>query len=76
MPHATAQQALEELTEEAVLPHPVRLRDLILRTRLDAATALELNRDFQAYLSHYGEAEQQARRILTRLAALEPKQAG
>jgi hypothetical protein len=76
MQHPTAQQALDELNEDAVLPHPVRLRDLILRTRLDPATALELNREFQSYLTHYGEAERQARTILSRLAALEPKQAG
>ncbi len=29
-----AKSALEELKEDALLPHPVRLRDMILRIRL------------------------------------------
>ncbi len=68
-----ARQALEELREEALLPHPVRLRDMILRVRLDAETALELNRDFQNYLTRYGETERLAREILERLATQAPK---
>ena len=47
--------ALEELREDAVLPHPVRMRDMILRKQLAAGAALELNREFQSYLAHYGE---------------------
>ena len=31
-----AKSALEELKEDALLPHPVRLRDMILRIRLGA----------------------------------------
>ena len=31
--------ALDELKEDAVLPHPVRLRDMILRTQHDASEA-------------------------------------
>lgn len=65
--------ALEELNEEAVLPHPVRLRDMILRTSLDAAEAIELNREFQSYLTHYGETQKVALEILERLAAGQPK---
>lgn len=67
------QQALDELREDAQLPHPVRLRDMILRTRLDPAVALEMNREFQDYLSHFGESERLARSILEKLAGLEPK---
>lgn len=66
-------QALEDLREEALLPHPVRLRDMILRVRLDAESALDLNRDFQNYLARYGETERLAREILERLATQEPK---
>lgn len=67
--------ALDELKEDAVLPHPVRLRDMILRTQLDAGEALELNREFQSYLTHYGETQKLALEILERLAAGEAKKA-
>jgi hypothetical protein len=73
MPRPDAQTALEELREEAVLPHPVKLRDMILRTKLDAATALELNREFQDYLSHFGETQKLGALILEKLAQGEPK---
>jgi hypothetical protein len=67
--------ALDELREDAMLPHPVRMRDMILRTPLDAPEALELNREFQSYLTHYGETQKLALEILERLAASEPKKA-
>lgn len=65
--------ALDELKEDAVLPHPVRLRDMIMRTNLDAVEAVDLSRDFQNYLSHYGETQKVAREILEKLAAGVPK---
>ena len=68
-----AKSALDELKEDAVLPHPVRLRDMILRTQLDAVRALEMNREFQSYLSHYGETQKVALEILEKLAASEPR---
>ena len=34
MYHYDAKLALEELQEDALLPHPVKLRDMILRTQL------------------------------------------
>lgn len=64
--------ALDELREDAVLPHPVRLRDMILRTQLDAGEALEMNREFQSYLSRYGETQKVALEILEKLAANAP----
>jgi hypothetical protein len=67
--------ALDELREDAVLPHPVRLRDMILRTPLGASEALELNREFQSYLSHYGETQKVALEVLEKLAASEAKKA-
>jgi hypothetical protein len=67
--------ALDELREDALLPHPVRLRDMILRTPLGASEALELNREFQSYLSHYGETQKVALEILERLAASEAEKA-
>lgn len=73
MYHYDSRLALSELKEEAVLPHPVHLRDMILRTRLDAETALELNRQFQDYLSHFGETQKIAESILEKLATGQPK---
>jgi hypothetical protein len=67
--------ALEELREDALLPHPVRLRDMILRTSLDAADALELNREFQSYLTQYGGTQKLALEILEKLAHSEAKKA-
>jgi len=67
--------AIDELKEDAVLPHPVRMRDMILRTPLGAGEALELNREFQNYLSHYGETQKVALEILERLAASEAQKA-
>jgi hypothetical protein len=67
--------ALDELKEDAVLPHPVRLRDMILRTPLGASEALELNREFQSYLSHYGDTQKVALEILEKLTASEAKKA-
>ena len=67
--------ALDELKEDAILPHPVRMRDMILRTQLDADEALELNREFQSYLSHYGQTQKVAMEILQKLAASAPEKA-
>jgi len=69
MYHYNPETALEELRDEAVLPHPVHLRDMILRTKLEAPAALDLNRDFQEYLTQFGEAQKLAQGILERLAA-------
>jgi hypothetical protein len=65
--------ALEELNEDAVLPHPVRLRDMILRIRLAAGDALDINREFQSYLAAFGQTQTIAREILQKLAVGEPK---
>jgi hypothetical protein len=51
-----------------VLPHPVHLRDMILRTKLSAPSALDLNREFQDYLARFGETQKIAREILEQLA--------
>jgi hypothetical protein len=63
------QSALEELNEDALLPHPVRLRDMILRVNLGASEALDLNREFQQYLAAFGQTQQIGREILQKLAA-------
>jgi hypothetical protein len=69
-----AKTALDELKEDALLPHPVRLRDMILRTQLDASEAIDLNREFQSYLAHYGETQKVALEILEKIAANIPGQ--
>jgi hypothetical protein len=67
--HFDPKIALDELREDALLPHPVQLRDMILRTKLDPTTALDLNREFQEYLTNFGELQKTARKILEQLAA-------
>jgi len=68
MYHYDPVSALDELRDDAVLPHPVHLRDMILRTKLDPTTALDLNREFQDYLTRFGELQKLAREILERIA--------
>jgi hypothetical protein len=69
MYHYNVETALEELQEEALLPNPVHIRDMIVRSHLTPDQALELNRKFQTYLSAFGEAQSVARSILEQLAA-------
>ena len=73
MYHYDPRTALDELRDEAVLPHPVHLRDMILRTKLDPDAARDLNRDFQSYLTHFGEVQKIALGILEKLAVGSPK---
>jgi hypothetical protein len=68
MYHYDPNTALDELRDDAVLPHPVHLRDMILRTKLNADSALDLNREFQEYLTHFGDVQRIAREILEQLA--------
>jgi hypothetical protein len=73
MYHYDPRIALDELRDDALLPHPVHLRDMILRTRLDAPAALDLNHEFQGYLSQFGELQKIGLSILEKLAAGSPK---
>jgi hypothetical protein len=68
MYHYDPKVALDELLDDATLPHPVHLRDMILRTKLDPNSALDLNREFQDYLTRFGETQKIAHEILERLA--------
>ena len=68
MHHYDPKTALEELTEEATLPNPVRVRDMMLRKQLTADKALELNRLFAEYQKFFAEAQKLGREILTQLA--------
>jgi hypothetical protein len=75
MYHYNPQMALEELQEDALLPHPVKLRDMILRNQLGPQDAQLLNHDFQEYLTRFGELQRIARGILDKLAAGQRKTA-
>ena len=68
MYHYDPNTALEELTEEATLPNPVHVRDMILRKRLNADKSLELNRLFVEYQKFFGETQKLGKEILKQLA--------
>lgn len=69
MYHYDAATALEELQEDALLPHPVKLRDMILRHQLGVQEAKDINHEFQGYLARFGESQKIARAILEKLAS-------
>jgi hypothetical protein len=62
------QQALEDLKDEAVLPNPVKVRDMLFHAKLAPDQSLELNRQFTEYQKHFGEALKLAKQILGALA--------
>ena len=68
MYHYDPQAALEELSDDSLLPNPVHVRDMLIRARLTPDQALELNRRFQSYLQAFGNAQDLARSILEELA--------
>jgi hypothetical protein len=59
--------ALEELTEDATLPNPVHVRDMILRKHPSTEKALELNRLFVEYQKFFGETQKLGKEILRQL---------
>ena len=69
MYHYDPATALEELAEEATLPNPVHVRDMILRKRLSADKSLEMNRLFVEYQKFFGETQKLGKEILKQLAA-------
>jgi hypothetical protein len=68
MYHYDPTTALEELTEDATLPNPVHVRDMILRKKLGPDKSLELNRLFIEYQKVFGEAQKLGKEILKQLA--------
>jgi len=68
MYHYDPSIALEELTEDATLPNPVHVRDMILRKKLGPDKSLELNRLFVDYQRFFGEAQRLGKEILKQLA--------
>jgi hypothetical protein len=69
MYHYDPNTALEELTEDATLPNPVHVRDMILRKHPSTDQALELNRQFVEYQKVFGEAQKLGKEILKQLAS-------
>jgi len=67
MYHYDPTTALEELSEDATLPNPVQLRDMILRKRLRPEQSLELNRLFTEYQKFFAEAQKLGKTILQEL---------
>jgi len=69
MYHYDPKTALEELTEDATLPNPVHVRDMMLRKHLSADKSLELNRLFVEYQKFFGETQKLGKEILKQLTA-------
>jgi hypothetical protein len=67
MYHYDPATALEELRDDAALPNPVHMRDMLLRAHLDADHSLEMNRVFIDYQKHFGEALKLGKQILEQL---------
>ncbi len=67
MYHYDPTTALEELRDEAVLPNPVHLRDMMLRAHLKPDQSLELNRIFVEYQKRFGELQKMGRELLEKL---------
>ena len=70
MYHYDPNTALDELTEDAILPNPVHVRDMMLRKRLSADKSLEINRLFVEYQKFFGETQKLGKSILKHLAGL------
>jgi hypothetical protein len=68
MYHYDPSIALEELSEDALLPHPVKLRDMIMRIKLAPNEAQVMNQEFQDYLTRFGELQKVARTMLEKLS--------
>jgi hypothetical protein len=68
MYHYDPSIALEELNEDAVLPHPVKLRDMIMRVKLQPNEAQVMNSEFQDYITRFGELQKIARTMLEKLS--------
>ena len=69
MYHYDPTTALEELTEDATLPNPVHVRDMMLRKRLKPEESLELNRLFLEYQKFFGETQKLGKQILKGLCS-------
>lgn len=73
MYHYDPAQALEEISEDASLPSPVHVRDMILRRNLTPERALELNREFLEYQRAFAEALRLGKKVLGELTEVPEK---
>lgn len=73
MYHYDPATALEELNEDATLPNPVHVRDMILRRNLTPDRALELHREFQEYQRLFGDLMKRGKTLLAELAEIPAK---
>jgi len=62
--HYDPQTALEEMKEDAILPNPVNVRDMLLRAHLNPDESLELNRLFVEYQAQFGSLQKIGKQIL------------
>ena len=67
MYHYNPNTALEELKEDAVLPNPVHVRDMLMRAKLKPDQSLELNRLFLEYQRQFGELQKLGKDLLDHL---------
>ena len=68
MYHYDPKIALEEINEEAILPNPVHVRDMMLRKHLSVEESLELNRLFSEYQRFFAETQKLGKEILKQLS--------
>ena len=68
MYHYDPNTALEELNDDATLPNPVHVRDMMLRKHLTPEQSLALNRLFAEYQKFFGETQKLGKEILRQLA--------
>ena len=69
MYHYDPTTALEELNEDATLPNPVHLRDMLLRAHLDPDHSLEYNRLFVDYQKRFGDLQKIGKQLLEALGS-------
>jgi hypothetical protein len=69
MYHYDPTTALEELAEDATLPNPVHMRDMILRQNMGPDRSLELNRLFLEYQKFFGETQKLGKELLRQLVS-------
>lgn len=67
MYHYDPKTAMEELSEDSILPNPVHMRDMMLRAHMDPDRSLEMNRMFLEYQKHFGEALRLGKQLLANL---------
>jgi hypothetical protein len=76
MYHYDPEAALMELKEEGLIPNAVHMRDMVFRAHLDADASIVMNRLLQEYITHFGEALEKGREILSQLSRASAQRSG